>query len=319
MAIHQEFTPYLTGQYKDLSGYQPAFESIFNGGGFDQHQADVTNQRLTDLGGQFSSQFTNLVGRAPTKDELNQFFQQSAGGIIKNSPGGMPEGDSTNVRNQIVNYVGDNFNKAAQDFATQQLTDQQGQASSLADLFRTQGRQAISNTESGLLDYQQRLFERLRPNLITSLQAQGLLNTGGLNEALAGAQKDLGTAAQGALLDANLNNENQANAIAYGGAAAPYLFKQNAITQQPGYLQSTGADALNRAFQTYTQNLDFNNQMRLANFNSMLTKNSQPSFLRTLGQSTATSLGTSLGQWAGPGGAGQDKGQNVPPAAMLFA
>lgn len=279
----------------DLSGYQTALGQIRDKLGYwDDYANQRSVQRLNTLGDQFSSMFENYVGRAPTQDELNKFYTQSAGNIIGSAPGTQIENDAVNVRNQVGTFIGDTYQKAANEYAQQQLANQQGQANQLADLFRTQGRQAISDTEAGLLDYQQRLFERLRPNLITSLQSQGLLNTGGLNEALAGAQQDLATSAQGALMDARLNNENQANAIAYGGAAAPYLFQQQQITNQPNFLQQAGADALNRAFQTYTQNLNYQQQLGLAAFQNKLQQSSKPSFLSSLGQGFAQNLASAF-------------------------
>lgn len=281
--------------YNNLSGYQSAYQRLAEQQSSlgSNARADL-DMRLNQVGSQFSTMFKNLVGRDANETELNQFFTESGGNIIYNSPLGRSEADTLNVRNQIGTYVGDTFQGAANDNAEQQLKGQQAEANSLADLFRTQGRQAISDTESGLLDYQQRLFERLRPNLITSLQAQGLLNTGALSQSIAGAQGDLATAAQGQLLDMRYQNEQGANAIAYGGASAPYMFKQQQIMNQPSMFQQSGADALNRAFQTYTQNLDFQQRSAMMNQQASLQRGMQPSFLQTLGQSAATSLGQNL-------------------------
>lgn len=276
--------------------------------------------RLTDVGNQFKTQFTNLVGRAPTSDEIGQFYRDSAGSIISNTQYGRSENDPTGVRNAIQAYTADNFQKAANDTATQKLTDQQGQANQLADMFRTQGNQAISSTEQSLLDYQQKLFERLRPNLITSLDAQGLLDTGGLNQALAGAQQNLATSAQGALLDAHMQNEQGANQIAFGGASAPYYFQQNQITQQPAFLQQMGQNAVGMNYNTYMNDLNYQHQISAMGYQSKLANDAKPSFLDTLGQSFATSLGTSGGQWFSPNPGGAQGGQSGPATAMkLFA
>lgn len=308
MAFNFRNETVIDNPYANLGGFQSAYQKLWEQAvGLNSDSATARQQiagRLSDVGNQFKSLFQTLVGRSATDDELNKFYSESGGNIIANSPLGRSETDSLNVRNQIGTYVGDTFQNEANSYAEQQLQGQQGEANRLADLFRSQGRQAISDTEAGLLDYQQRLFERLRPNLITSLQAQGLLNTGALNESLAGAAQDLGTAAQGSLLDARLQNENQANAIAYGGQAAPYLFKQGQITAQPDYLRGQSTDALNRAFQTYTQNLNFAQQSALANQQAKLQRGLQPSFLNTLGQSFATQLGKSGGQWFSPNPSG---------------
>jgi hypothetical protein len=285
-----------------LSGYNTAYQQLLK-----QQQslgsnatADLHN-RLNAVGTQFTQLWTNLVGRAPTPDELDAFYSTNAGNIIANSANGTArsETDPTNVRNQIAQYVGDTGQRAAQDYATQQLEAQQAKANELADLFRTQGRKAISDTEAGLLDYQNRLFERLRPNLLTSLQAQGLLNTGGMNEAFAGKAKDLSDQGQQFLLQAQLDNENQANAIAYGGASAPYMFKQSNIMNQPNMLMQSGQNALNANTNTFMSNLDYTHQLGLLAQQNKYMQENQPSFLRTFGQTAATSLGNnfSIPQW----------------------
>jgi hypothetical protein len=294
----------IDNKYSDSAGYQTAYQQLFDQLASLNSDSEQARQgqagALTDVANQFNSLWTNLVGRAPTSEETDSFLSSNAGSIITSAGGGTGRvgGDSVNIRNQIAQYVGDTGAKAAQDYATTQLQGQQGEANRLSELFRSQGRTAISDTEGKLLDYQQRLFERLRPNLITSLQAQGLLNTGALNESLAGAAKDLSDASQSTLLDMNYQNEQGANAIAYGGQSAPYAFQQQQIMSQPGYLQAQGGDALNRAFQTFSQNLDFRNQAQLIN----LQARSQPrlSFFDTFGQSLATAAGQAGGEAMNP-------------------
>lgn len=286
--------------YSGLSGYQKAYQQLFDqlvGLNSDSQQARLGQANaLVDVTNQFKSLWTNMVGRAPTEDELNEFLSNSAGNIVTNAAqgSGRVAQDPTNVRNQIAQYVGDTGQQAAQAYGEQQLADQQGKANELADLFRTQGRQAISSTEDQLLDYQNRLFERLRPNLMTSLQAQGLLNTGALNETFAGKAKDLSDQAQQFLIQANLDNENQANAIAYGGASAPYLFKQGNITNQPNFLLQAGQDALNKNTATFMSNLDYQHQLGLIDAQRRAQEAMQPSFLHTFGQSAAQSLGSNF-------------------------
>lgn len=285
----------LSSPYQDLSGFQDAYAKIAAqqvGLGSGDRPGLVT--RLNDVASQFKTQFKNLVGRDPTNDEINQFYQQSGGNVIANSPSGRSENNTTDVRNQIVQYVGDSFQQQAKDYATQQLTGQQGQANQLADMFRTQGRAAISSTEQNLMDYQQKLFEKLRPNLITSLDAQGLLDTGGLNQALAGAQQNLADNAQGYLIDANMHNEQGANQIAFGGASAPYYFQQNQIMQQPGYLQQAGQNALSSNNATYMDNLNYAHQLGLIQAQMKAQQELQPSFLRTFSQSTGQNLGANF-------------------------
>lgn len=269
---------------------------------------------------QFASQFENLVGRAPTQDETNKFYTNF---IIPHSNDiGSSYGSTFNqqIDSNINQFVGENYQKAAQDYATQQLQGQQDQANSLADLFRTQGNQAISDTESSLLDYQSQLFDRLRPNLLTSLKAQGLLDTGGLNEALAGQQGDLANSAANYVAQLKLQNDQQANNIAFSGASAPYQYQQSQIMNQPGQLQAAGQNALGITTNTLMDNLNYQHQLGLIQAQTNAQSSLQPSFLRTLGQSFGNSMGSSLGSWFGPG-AGQSSqgGGNYSNMAKLFA
>lgn len=293
--------------YNDLSGYQTAYDQLLKQQqGMGSSATSDLDMRLNAVGDQFTQLWTNLVGRAPTSEELNGFMGSQAGNIIANSPLGRSESNPTDVRNQIAQYVGDTGQKASQDYATQQLEAQQGQANNLAELFRSKGKEAISATESSLLDYQQRLFERLRPNLITSLQSQGLLNTGGLNQAVAGAESDLALDGSNFIRQANFDNDQAANAIAFGGASAPYNFQQGNIMNQPNNLLQQGQNALNANTNTFMSNLAYQQQLGLmAQQNKYQRENS--SFLRTLGTSFAgglgSSAGTNLGKWVGPSGA----------------
>lgn len=293
--------------YTGLSGYQTAQQQLLQGqaasAGNNAAAGDITN-RLHSVGDEFSNLFTNLVGRAPTDDELSQFFSQSGGSVIANSPLQRSETNPTDVRNQIAQYVGDTFQGAAKDYATQQLTAQQGQANSLADLFRTQGNSAISDTENSLLDYQTKLFNQIRPGLITSLQAQGLLNTGGMDEALAGQQADLANQGSQYIANLKLQNDQAANQISFGGASAPYYYQQGLISQQPGQLAAAGEGALAANTNTFMDNMNYQHQLGLIQAQAQAQQGLQPSFFRTLGQSFGTSMGNSMGQWFGPG-AGQ--------------
>ncbi len=291
--------------YRRLAEQQSALGSSARG--------DIV-RRLDTVGSQFNSMFESLVGRAPNTEELGRFYTETGGDIVYNSPLGRSEADSVNVRNQVGMYVNDTFQKTAQQVAEEQLRGQQTEADSLAELFRGQGRSAISQTENQLLDFQTRLFERLRPQMMTSLQAQGLLNTGALNESLAGAAKDLSDASQTTLMDMNFQNEQQANAIKFGGASAPYEFSKAAIMGRPDNMRQTGMDALNRAFTTYSQNLDF--QQKSALMRQQINA-SKPSFLNTLGQSFATQLGKSGGEWFSPNAGGKDGSSGAAAMALL--
>jgi hypothetical protein len=252
----------------------------------------------------YRSTFQQFVGRDPTDGEMRQMFSQIA---PKDALYTGDVNDQGKIRDITKQFIGDNFQNQAQDVTNQRLLAQQGQANQLADLFRTQGRQAISDTESGLLDYQQKLFEKLRPNLITSLQSQGLLNTGGLNQAMAGAQEDFANNVQGSLMDARLQNEQQANAIAFGGASAPYQFSQAQIMNSLPYMQQQAQGSLNNLFQQRLADQQFNNQLELMNRQAQLAGNTQKSLSRIFGENYAASAGQHFmggGSGSGSGGGG---------------
>lgn len=270
--------------------------------------------QLQNYGQQFKTFFENYVGRTPTQDEASQFFKQ---GVQPNlaqitTPG---SNISENFGDFTKQFIADNYLRAAQDYAAQQLQSQQDEANRLSGVFRNQGRQAISDTEARLKEYQTGLFEKLRPQLLTSLQAQGLLNTGGLNEAFGGAAKALANETSNYLTDANLQNEMAANQIAFSGASAPYEFARNAIISRPDFLQTQGQAALNRNHNNFLKSLDFRNQIALQNNAARLQADMQPGLLGRLGQNFVSSFGQSAGGASGEGassftGTGFLKGMN---------
>lgn len=269
----------------------------------DQGTVNAYTSQVNQLADQYTSQFTNLVGRAPSANEVNDFVR---GYVLPNTN---ELADSNSARNQNKStYVGDYINTynqgLANSYAQEQLTSQNTEAQRLADLSRTQGNTAINNVEASLLDFQNRLLEKTRPHLLTSLQAQGLLDTGGLNMALAGAQKDAADSLTPFLSEQRLANEQRANDISYGGASAPYLYNQATIQNRVPYLQSLGQQATNQNYQTYLTNLNAQNDLRKMAYSSKLQNDSQPSLLRSLGQNFMGSLGESagknVGQWLGP-------------------
>lgn len=283
-------------------------------GGLDKryHAAtgDQAKNQASAVFNQFSSLFKNLVGRDPNESEFGQFHQQilssskDYGSVL--TPGAVESAGLGDVdwRNKLVQFIGDNFQGAAQDEAQHQLEGQQGEAARLADLYRGQGRKAISDTRDSLLDYQSRITQKLMPQIITRMQSLGLLNSGGLNEAIAGALGDVTAAGDEQLRQATLDNENKANDIAFSGASAPYQFKLSNITGMPDALRSSGAGAMDMAFKTYMNNLDYQHQAQLMAYQSKLQRDNQPSLLRSLGQNFVSNLGASagksLGSWLGP-------------------
>jgi len=249
---------------------------------------------LTQAAAQFNSLFRNLVGRDPTPDEANTFYDaQLARRPWEYGDAGSQEYRA--LRDTATSFITDNFQDAIQKDVELQLKNQQAEATRLADLFRTQGNQAISGVEESLLGYQQKLFERLRPQLLTSLQAQGLLDTGGLNMALAGQQGDLAREGAKQIADLKFQNEQAANQIAFGGASAPYQFQQGMAMNKVPWMQQQAQGSLQNLFQQRIMDQQSANQMALLNRQAQIQRESQPSFLRTLGQNFAQNFGGQLG------------------------
>lgn len=261
----------------------------------------IVQGRLNNATDQFASSFKNLVGRAPTQDEINQFLSQSAGSLISNAANGTgrSEQDQQSILNGINQFVGQNFHQAAQDYATQQLQQQQAGWNNLADTALSQGNDAINATQQSLLDYQSKLFDRVRPNLLTSLKAQGLLDTGGMNDAVAGVQGDLANNALQYIAQLQLQNRQNANNIRLSGQAAPLQFLQSNTTNAPNYLDQMGQGALGFNNGTFMDNLNYQHQLGLIQAQANAQAQLQPSFMRTLGQSFANNMGSQFAQAGG--------------------
>ena len=228
----------------------------------------------------FKNLYRNLIGAEAGEEELNQFYSSVLSSPENLQVGAHEARTQGELRDISTQFINDTFQRQAEQQAQLELQNQQGEANRLADLYRTQGRQSISDTASRLQDYQTRLFEKLRPQLITSRQTQGLLNTGGLNEAMAGAAGDLAAAGQEELRGHELANEQAANQIAFGGASAPYEFQRQQSMNRLGNLNQMGQTAQQQAYNTAMQQMAFNNQVRLAEFNS---RGSSPSLLKQMG------------------------------------
>jgi len=284
--------------------------NAFNGtqnaqGGWTAGNFSDFNNRVGTLQSTFASQFQNLVGRAPTQAEIDQFSSQYIAPNVTNimNPNSPQNLDPSSYINQ---FVGNNFQQAAQDTATQKLQAQQAQAQQLGQQYMQGAQQGIDATSQYMQNYDQQLFNRLQPQIMTSLQSQGLLNTGGLNEAMAGAQKDLAGQANGYLANAELQAQNQANQIAFGGASAPYQYQQSNYLNQVPYMQQQANTAMGQNYNTMSNALNYQYQLGLQNNYFQQQQNMQPSFMRTLGQGFAGSVGNGLGQWTSPG-AGQNQ------------
>jgi hypothetical protein len=269
-------------------GYWDAFNAL-QGWENNEHYTGV----LGDAYDRFAAQFQQLVGRAPTDQEAGQLFSQVVTPAIQKNGRAF---DLNDVADRSRSAIPDLFGTQIEQKATQDLQNQQGEANRLGDLFQQQGQGAINNVQQSLLDYQSRLFERIRPNLITSLQSQGLLNTGGMNEALAGQQADLAAEGSRQIADLGYQNEQAANAIRFGGAAAPYEYQKAQILNRVPQMQAQANNSMNQLFQQRFADQQFQNQMALLNRQGQLQQRQNGGFFQQMGGALAPALGAQLGQ-----------------------
>jgi hypothetical protein len=279
------------------SGDDQARQNYFKKFGYADHNAKsgFYENKFRTAADDFAAQFQQLVGRAPTADETGTYMGSVVGGSGLEAFG---KGRGLELNQLTNNYIGSRFQDEAQKITETKLAGQQAESQRLSDLFRTQGNQAINSTEESLLNYQNKLFERLRPNLITSLQAQGLMNTGGLNQAIAGAQTDLATAGSEELRQQRLMNEQAANEIAYSGQAAPYQFQQQQYLNRPANLQMASQTGLQNAYGTFMNQLNFQNQQALMNQQASLNAAANyksGGFFKQMGSALAPAFGQTLG------------------------
>lgn len=281
--------------------YTPGLSKALRAAGDVGRTDEMANAAL-----QFNALFRNLVGRDPTPEEGDQFYSTH----FASRPweyGDPNSQERQRLRDTATNFISDNFQQQMQDSVNLELKSQQAEANRLGDVYEQQGNAAIDNVQASLLDYQTRLFERIRPNLITSLQTQGILNSGGVNQALAGTQGDLAAEGSKQVADLRFQNEQAANDIRFGGQMAPYQFNQSMALNRIPNMQANAQGSLDRLFQQRVIDQNFANQMALMSHQASLQRNAQPSFLRTLGQNFASSLGqstgNSIGQWFKPSSA----------------
>lgn len=261
----------------------------------------------------FSDLFRNLVGRDPSDTEAGQMFDSVAPGQGLATHDAYTQSQLRDITGQFIN---DRFQRQAEEQARLELEGQKVEATRLSDLFRQQGNTTATTLEGQLQDFVQRTFEKVRPNLITSLQAQGLLNTGGLNQALSGSLQDLSSEAQDQVNQYRLGVEDQANQIKFGGEAAPYQFQQAQAMNRLPYLQSMGQSAIDRMFQQRLTDQNFQNQLALQTNAARLQRSMQPSFLRTMGQNFAASFGSNAAQL--PFGAQSEKSSQLGQKLAIF-
>jgi hypothetical protein len=294
--------PTPTGSYGQfVSGFSslpyansPAFQALLQGFGSDPNRT-LPNPNaigqwqsiIKGYGDTFASQFQNLAGRAPTADEYNTFFSQ----VINPMQPWNKTPDQAAINTDTQGLLANTFSGTIADAQTQKGQQQanaataenpQGTASPF-DVWQTSLTNSTNSLDSQLQDYQARLFEKIRPQLLTSLQSQGLLDTGALNTAFAGAASDLTNAEQGYVANAKQQNAQTIANQKYAIQSSPSnTALQNTFSTIPN-LTSSGQTALNNAFSNYMQtnasNLAYNNQL---NFMNAYQAN-QPSLLSQYG------------------------------------
>lgn len=215
--------------------------------------------RFSDV---FRSMFRNYVGRDPNRNEYDQFFNTV---VIQQAPWTKPV-DWTSARQDTQSLLSQQFLQEAQKESQRKAQEEAAAAiapGSAFDVWQQGYRNSLTETEKALQDYQTRLFEKLRPQLLTSLQSQGLLNTGALNEAFAGAAKDLGEASQNYLAQARTGVEQDIANQKYQIQGLPYQQQANFTLGQVPNLMQSGQNALQNAWQASLANLNAQNQQRL--------------------------------------------------------
>lgn len=274
----------------DLPFYNtPAFQNIVNQFASDPNRtiqsegnANAWKQQFQGWADTFASQFKNLAGRDPTADEYNTFFSQ----VVNPTQPWNHTADQAQIQQGAQGLLKDTFSSTIAD-AQRQKAEQQATTATAAgspfDVWQQGINKSVNNLDSQLQDYQARLFEKIRPQLLTSLQSQGLLNSGALNEAFAGANKDLTDASQSYIANAKLAAGQDIANQKYAIQSAPGNFAlQNTFNTIPD-LTSSGQNALQNAFGNYMNtnlaNIGYQNQLGLMNAYNQ----NQPSLLSQYG------------------------------------
>lgn len=234
--------------YANTTGYQEAFNKYIDYNGTIHSDSEPVRQaiikELDAAANQFKSLFTSNVGRAPTSDEISKFMEESGASTSQQGVKGEA------LRNQIVQYVGDNFQPEAQKVAQDKTAalipqynsladsvsaagnkdlgtlssdlnttsaDLTAKNASLADQFTALGKQSLGDLSTSLQTFASSLFDKLRPQLNLSAQAGGYADSGGQTLQEQGALKDLAASGQISLADATNKLISNASAIRYGG------------------------------------------------------------------------------------------------------
>lgn len=262
---------YFKSGLQDLPYYNtPAFQNLINNISGQSERTLVNQQNASsfqnDIKGYanaFTSQFQSLAGRPPTADEYNTFFEQVVNPAKPWEVRGNVDQNALNLG--ATNLLGTVFQPTIADAQKQKATQQAAEATapgSAFDVWQNAYQNSINDTEKALTDYQSRLFEKIRPQLITSLQAQGLLNTGALNDAFAGANADLTNGNLGFIANARQQaNQDIANQR-YGIMSAPQNAALTTTLNTIPNLTQQGQGALQNIWNNTMQNNAYDLQLR---------------------------------------------------------
>lgn len=253
-----------------------------------------TFNQVSSYAEEFRAQFNNAAGRDPNQQEYDQFFNH-----LMNEAPWVSSIPASQMQNDVQSLLGTQFSS---DINNAALAGNQAKANaaiapgSAFDVWKQAVLGNVQNTQQQLQDYQQKLFQKLQPQLLTSLQAKGLLDTGGLNQAFAGAATDLTNANQAYIADLqNQTNQNIANQQ-YAIQSSPTNTALQTSLSIPSNLTSNGQTALNNAFNQSLQqsllNQQFGNQQNLLNQQYA----NQPSYLQQVGGTIAGGLASGIGR-----------------------
>lgn len=246
-------------------------------GGTEGFKSDVKTT-LDQYLGTFNTMFKNQVGRDPTAEEFNTFIDQV---VIPEAPWATAANlDLT--KQHTRGLLSDVFSGAAQE-ETQRKAQSAAEAAvapgSAFDRWANQYRDTLGGVEKSLADYQTRIMEKIRPNLLLSLKSQGLLDSGGLNEAFAGKAKDLTQTASDYMTNARTGVEQDIANQKYNLLSLPYQQQAQYTMGQIPNLLTGGQSALQNTWNNYLQDKSFNQQMQLLNAQN----SDQPSLLQQYG------------------------------------
>lgn len=302
----QQLIDYFQGKFEDQPYYQSTgFQDLLsrftsNPQHYLQNRGNVDTwiPVIKGYGDTFSQMFENTVGRAPSPEEYDKFFSSVV------TPNWIRPIDPNQLRQETTGLMDQFFRRTAENEALARAEEKAAAAvapDSQFEQWAQQYRKGISDTETALADYQTRLMEKIRPQLIQSLHTQGLLNTGALNEALAGAGKDLSEESQRFILGARGAAEQDIANRRYQIASAPGSYDlSREFNVAPG-ITASGQQALQNVWANLMQDRSFEHQKELAN----MSRTEEPSFLSQYGGlilgGIGAGLGGSLGGAAGSG------------------